>query len=139
MRTLDPFAYARTGIPHVREYVPERALTTWVLAGRLAVDGLRHRGPPEVRRGRGHRAVIARLALRHGGRIGLATCGAATERLVPPRGGRGALAGVRVLDEGVAVDGTVPAMTLADGIRRINRLTRGQLLVVVISNFVKNT
>src|SRR5690606_29826153 len=31
VRALDPFAYARTGIPHVREYVPERALTTWLV------------------------------------------------------------------------------------------------------------
>jgi uncharacterized protein (DUF58 family) len=31
VRRLDAAASARTGVPHVREHVPERALTTWVL------------------------------------------------------------------------------------------------------------
>ena len=36
-------ATARTGEPHVRLHVPERTLTTWIVARRLAVDGVRHR------------------------------------------------------------------------------------------------
>src|SRR5256885_8764185 len=31
VRQLDPAASARTGIPHVRLHVPERALTTWLI------------------------------------------------------------------------------------------------------------
>ena len=30
-RQLDPAASARTGVPHVRQHVPERALTTWIV------------------------------------------------------------------------------------------------------------
>ena len=31
VRQLDPAASARTGVPHVRQHVPERALTTWLV------------------------------------------------------------------------------------------------------------
>ena len=30
-RQIDPAASARTGVPHVRQHVPERALTTWIV------------------------------------------------------------------------------------------------------------
>ena len=43
VRRLDAAASARTGVPHVRDHVPERTLTTWVLARRLRLDGVRHR------------------------------------------------------------------------------------------------
>ena len=43
-------------IPHVRDHVPERTLTTWLLARRVRLDGVRHRRPAEVRRRRGRRA-----------------------------------------------------------------------------------
>ena len=140
VRTLDPFAYARTGIPHVREYVPERALTTWMVldVSPSMAFGTADRLKSDVAEGTA--LVIARLALRHGGRIALATCGAATDRLVPPRGGRGALAGVRrVLDEGVGIDGTVPShpghpSPLARALARLRKLTSNPGLIVVISD-----
>ena len=31
VRQIDPAATARTGIPHVRQQVPERPLTTWLV------------------------------------------------------------------------------------------------------------
>ena len=42
VRQIDAAATARTGEPHVRLHVPERTLTTWIVARRLAVDGVRH-------------------------------------------------------------------------------------------------
>ena len=42
--------------PHVRLHVPERTLTTWLVLDVVAVDGVRHRRPPEGRRRRGRRA-----------------------------------------------------------------------------------
>ncbi len=142
VRRLDPAASARTGIPHVREHVPERALTTWVAldVSPSMAFGTADRLKSDV--AEGVALVVSRLALRHGGRIALATCGAATERLLPPRSGRGALAGVRrVLAEGVAVDGAgtpVPSghpSALARALVRLRKLTAHPGLVVVISDF----
>ena len=31
VRQIDPAASARTGVPHVRQHVPDRALTTWIV------------------------------------------------------------------------------------------------------------
>lgn len=143
VRALDPFAYARTGIPHVREYVPERALTTWALldVSPSMAFGTADRLKSDV--AEGATLVISRLALRHGGRIALATCGAAVERFVPPRSGRGALAGIRrVLDEGVGVDGGVApavagphhASSMARALMRLRKLTSNPGLIVVISD-----
>ena len=48
VRQIDAAATARTGEPHVRLHVPERTLTTWIVARRLAVDGVRHGAAAEV-------------------------------------------------------------------------------------------
>jgi uncharacterized protein (DUF58 family) len=141
VRQLDPNATARTGIPHVRQQVPERALTTW-----LALDvspsmafGTADRLKSDV--AEGVALVVSRLALRRGGRIALATTGSTTERFLPPRSGRGALAGVRrVLAEGVAVDGagSIEAghpSPLARTLARLRTLTPMPGLIVVVSDF----
>src|SRR4051812_50078683 len=70
VRQLDPSASARTGIPHVRLQVPERALTTWLVldvsppmafgtADRLKADAAE-----------GGVLVLGRPAARRGGRAG---------------------------------------------------------------------
>ncbi len=141
VRALDPAAQARTGIPHIREYVPERALTTWVVLdiSPSMAFGTAQRLKSDV--AEGVTLVVSRLALRHGGRIALATFGARTERLLPPRGGRGALAGVRrVLDEGVSIDGAAASdpdghpSPLARSLARLRKLTTNPGLVVVVSD-----
>ena len=53
VRQLDAAATARTGVPHVRLQVPERALTTWLVLDVVAIDGVRHRTALEGRCGRG--------------------------------------------------------------------------------------
>src|SRR5688500_17482179 len=106
VRQLDPAATARTGVPHVRQQVPERLLTTW-----LAVDlspsmafGTADRLKSDV--AEGVVDVLGALAIRRGGRVGLLTFGAEASLLLPPRGGRGARVGLRrALGEGVAPDG----------------------------------
>jgi uncharacterized protein (DUF58 family) len=141
VRNLDPAAWARTGIPHVREFVPEKALTTWVVldVSPSMAFGTADRLKSDV--AEGVVLVTSRLALRRGGRIGLATAGASVERMLPPRSGRGALAGVRrVLDEGVSVDGagatTGPGhpSPLTRILVRMRKLAAHPGLVVVISD-----
>jgi uncharacterized protein (DUF58 family) len=135
VRQIDPSATARTGIPHVRQHVPERLLTTW-----LAVDvspsmafGTADRLKSDV--AEGVVDVLGAIAVRRGGRVGLLTFGGPETRLLPPRGGRGARVGLRrALAEGVAPDGT-GGEQLDRALARIGRLARPRSLVVVVSDF----
>jgi len=137
VRRIDAAASARTGHPHVRDYVPERTLTTWVLVDVSAsmAFGTADRLKSDV--AEGVALVIGRLAVRRAGRVGLLTCGAPTVRQLPPRSGRAQLIALRrALSAGVAPDGFVPeGEALAAGMRRIGRLARGPGLIVVISDF----
>jgi uncharacterized protein (DUF58 family) len=136
VRQLDPAASARTGVPHVRLQVPERALTTWIVldVSPSMAFGTAQRLKADV--AEGVAAAVARLATRRGGRVALITCGAPVERLLPPRGGRHAqLALRRVLGEGVAADGQGRADALARGLSRAGRVARRPGLVVVVSDF----
>lgn len=137
VRAMDSAATARTGIPHVRVHVPERALTTWVVLDVSAsmAFGTADRLKADV--AEGVATVAARLATRRGNRLGLITFGARVERVLPPRGGRGALTHLRrVLAEGVATDGG-PGGGLGEGLRRADQLARGHGLVVVVSDFLE--
>jgi uncharacterized protein (DUF58 family) len=135
VRQLDPSATARTGVPHVRQQVPERLLTTW-----LVVDispsmafGTADRLKSDV--AEGVVDVLGALAVRRGGRVGLLTFGAETTRLLAPRGGRGARVVLRrALSEGVAPDGTT-GEPLSTTLVRVGRLAQQRSLVVVISDY----
>jgi uncharacterized protein (DUF58 family) len=136
VRQLDPAATARTGVPHVRLQVPERALTTWLVldVSPSMAFGTARRLKADV--AEGVALAIGRLATRRGGRVGLLTCGGPVERLLPPRGGRHAeLALRRVLAEGVAADGHARPDGLARALRRAGRIARQPGLVVVVSDF----
>ena len=95
-------------------------------------------GPPIGSRATWPRAwstCSARLAVKRGGRVGLLTFGAPETRLLPPRGGRGALVALqRALAEGVAPDGSA-GEPLEDALLRTGRLTRMSSLIVVVSDF----
>ena len=137
VRRLDPAASARTGVPHVRDLVPERTLTVWILLDVSAsmAFGTGARLKSDV--AEGVVEVVGRLAVRRAGRVALLTCGAPVTRLLPPRSGRRALVTLRrAVAQGVAPDGTAPpADALAAALRRLGRVARGPGLVVVISDF----
>jgi uncharacterized protein (DUF58 family) len=136
VRHIDPSASARTTVAHVRQHVPERSLTTWLildLSPSMAF-GTAVRLKSDV--AEGVATVVARLAVRRGGRIAALTCGAPQARLLPPRGGRRALAGVcRLAAEGVAPDGHGDEHALAAALLRVRGLAREPGLVVVVSDF----
>jgi uncharacterized protein (DUF58 family) len=139
VRQLDPAATARTGVPHVRLQVPERALTTWLVldVSPSMAFGTAHRLKADV--AEGVTGAVGRLATRRGGRVALLTCGAATERMLPPRGGRHAqIALRRVLAEGVAEDGHGREDGLTRALVRAGRLARRPGLFVVVSDFRGN-
>jgi uncharacterized protein (DUF58 family) len=136
VRQLDPAASARTAVAHVRQHVPERALTTWLVLDVSAsmAFGTALRLKSDVVEGVA--TVVARLAVRRGGRVAALACGGPKLRLLPPRGGRRALAAVaRLASEGVAPDGAGEDHGIAEGLLRVRRLAREPGLVVVVSDF----
>jgi uncharacterized protein (DUF58 family) len=136
VRHLDAAATARTGQPHVRLHVPERTLTTWI-----ALDVSPSMAFGSVLRlksdvAEGVVLVLARLAVRRAGSVGVVAFGADAPILLPPRGGRTGLAAVgELVRSGVAADGAQGHGGLADALRRIALLARRPSLVVVVSDF----
>jgi uncharacterized protein (DUF58 family) len=135
-RQLDPSASARTGVPHVRQHVPERALTTWIVhdvsASMAFGNGLRLKSDVAE----GVAATVSQLAVRRGGRVALVTTGAPTAATMPPRSGRRAFAAVRRLaGAGVAPDGAPAQLPLPASLDRLSRLARTRGLITVVSDF----
>ena len=136
VRHIDPAATARTGQPHVRLHVPERALTTWIVldVSPSMAFGTARRLKADV--AEGVALVFGRLGVRRAGSVGLVTFGAAMPRVLPPRGAKpGMVALRRALDEGVAPDGQHDPEGLAGAMSRVSRLARQPGLVVAISDF----
>jgi len=135
-RHLDPAASARTGVPHVRQHVPERALTTWVvldLSASMAFGtGLRLKSDVAE----GVASTVARLATRRGGRVAIVTAGAPDAATLPPRSGRRAFAAVRrLVGAGVAPDRAQTELSLAGALARVDSLARTRGLITVVSDF----
>ena len=136
VRHLDAAATARTGEPHVRLHVPERALTTWIVldvspsmafgtAGRLKADVAE-----------GVALALGRLAVARGGGLALARFGADGLRVLPPHSSRRALVGLGLaLREGVARDGQHDPRALGHALERIAAVARLPGLVAIVSDF----
>ena len=136
VRQLDPAASARTGVPHVRLQVPERLMTAWIVVdvSPSMAFGTGTRLKSDVAAGTA--TVLARLAVRRGGRAGLVLCGGREELLLRPRGGRRASAAIEhAIGAGVVEDGAGDDDSLARALVRINRLARAPGLVAVVSDF----
>ena len=135
VRQLDPSATARTGIPHVRQQVPERLLTTWLALDISASMAFGTADRLKIDVAEGVVDVLGTLAVRRGGRVALLSYGAPQTRLVPPRGGRGARVALRrTLAAGVAPDGA-EGEDLTAALARLGRVARLRSLVVLISDF----
>ena len=86
VRHIDAAASARTGTPHVRLHVPERALTTWIVldVSPSMAFGTARRLKADV--AEGVALVFGRLGVRRAGSVGMVTFGAGPARVLPPRG-----------------------------------------------------
>jgi uncharacterized protein (DUF58 family) len=94
VRRIDWNVTARTQVPHVREHVPERRLTTWLLLDR---SPSMHFGTADRRKAdvaEGVAVVVGRLSTRRGNRLGVVAFGAGPETVTPPSTGRRALLGL---------------------------------------------
>ena len=136
VRHLDAAASARTGSPHVRLHVPERALTTWIAldVSPSMAFGTARRLKADVAEGAA--LVFGRLGVRRAGSVGLVAFGAGAPRLLAPRGAKPGIVALRnALAAGVARDGVQDSDGLAEALRRVGRLAGQPGLVVVISDF----
>src|ERR687884_2316201 len=104
VRTIDWNVTARTGEPHVRAYLAERVLVTWLV---LDTSPSMQFGTAERRKAdvaEGVAIAVGHIATRRGNRLGLVTFGDSSPRAMPPRQGRvgllGLLAALRAEDEG---------------------------------------
>jgi uncharacterized protein (DUF58 family) len=136
VRHLDAAATARTGQPHVRLHVPERTLTTWIVLDVSASMAFGTAARLKADVAEGVALVLARLAVRRAGSVGVVAFGAGAPIVLPPRGARPGLAAVRdLLAAGVAADGSSDAESLAGALTRLTALARRPSLVAVLSDF----
>ncbi len=136
VRHIDASATARTGTPHVRTHVPERALTTWIAldVSPSMAFGTALRLKADV--AEGVTLVFGRLAVRRAGSLGLVAFGSHEPRVLPPRGSKPGIVAVRrILAEGVAPDGQHDRAGLAGALGHVSQLARQPGLVVLVSDF----
>ena len=135
VRQIDWNATARTLVPQVREDVPDRQLTAWLL---LDHSPSMHFGTADRRKAdvaEGAALVVGRFAARRGNRLGVVTFGAGRETVSPPAGGsRGMLGLLRAIateppEEGGGETSPARALALVGAIRT----TPG--VVVIVSDF----
>jgi uncharacterized protein (DUF58 family) len=136
VRHLDAAATARTGQPHVRLHVPERALTTWIVldVSPSMAFGTADRLKADVAEGAA--LVLTRLGVRRAGSVALVAFGAGSPIILPPRSARPGLVAVRgLLAAGVAKDGQVDPGALSTALGHVLGLAKRPGLVAIVSDF----
>lgn len=135
VRTIDWNVTARTGRAHVREHVPERQLTTWLVVDRSASMhfGTAIRRKADVADGVAR--VVGRLATRRAGRLGVVAFGHGPETIQPPRAGRRGLGALALAEPGRSAEEGGGATVMAAALRIVARSRTPRGLVVVASDF----
>jgi uncharacterized protein (DUF58 family) len=135
VRLIDWNVTARTGEPHVRVQVAERALTTWlVIDTSLSMTfGTGDRRKADVAEGVAH--AMGYAATRNGNRLGVVTFGDPHARTLPPRQGRPGLLGLLQAVRREPADEPIGTTSFREALARVGRVARRRSLVVVVSDF----
>jgi uncharacterized protein (DUF58 family) len=135
VRKIDWNATARTGETHVRTYVSERAVDTWLLLDTSAsmTFGTADRRKWDV--AEGVALAVGHVAARRGNRLAVATFGDLEPTIHPGRHGRRGLLGLLQALRDEPSDTPVGTTSFADACNRAIRLTRRRSLVVAVSDF----
>ena len=135
VRMIDWNVTARTGEPHVRVNVAERAVETWLLLDTSAsmTFGTADRRKWDV--AEGVSLAIGHFAVRRGNRLALATFGDRNPVASPARqGDRGLVALLQALRREPDLEPMGPT-SLGAALTRIGRLARRRAVIVVVSDF----
>jgi uncharacterized protein (DUF58 family) len=135
VRMIDWNVTARTGEPHVRVNVAERAVETWLLLDTSAsmIFGTADRRKWDV--AEGVSLAIGHFAVRRGNRLALATFGDRNPVASPARqGDRGLVALLQALRREPDLEPMGPT-SLGAALTRIGRLARRRAVIVVVSDF----
>jgi uncharacterized protein (DUF58 family) len=135
VRLLDWNVTARTGEPHVRVHVAERALETWLVLDTSAsmTFGTADRRKWDV--AEGVALALGHVASRRGNRLGLSTFGDRTPTASPARqGSRGLLALLLELRREPDLE-PAGATSLGAALARIDGLARRRAAIAIVSDF----
>jgi uncharacterized protein (DUF58 family) len=139
VRQIDWNVTARTGTPHVRIHLAERALVTWLVLDTSASMsfGTSERRKADVAEGAS--LAIGYAATRRGNRLGLVTFGDASPRTLPARQGRAGLLGLLLAlrkEEAVRDRRREGVSTsVGEALQRVGTLARQRSYIVVVSDF----
>jgi uncharacterized protein (DUF58 family) len=135
VRLIDWNVTARTGIPHVRAFVAERALVTWILldTSPSMTFGTADRRKWDVAEGAA--IALGHVAARRGNRLGVATFGDGAPVVRPPRQGRQGLLGVLLAVRREPDLRPVGSTSLGTAFAEVAKRARRRSAVVVISDF----
>lgn len=135
IRLIDWNVTARTGEPHVRVHVAERAVETWLLLDTSAsmTFGTADRRKWDV--AEGVALALGYFAVRRGNRLAVATFGERNPVTSPARqGGGGLLALLLALRREPDLEPAGPT-SLGTALGRLGRLARRRAVIVVVSDF----
>jgi uncharacterized protein (DUF58 family) len=135
VRMIDWNVTARTGEPHVRVNVAERAVETWLLLDTSAsmTFGTADRRKWDVAEGAS--LAVGHFALRRGNRLAVATFGDRNPTAAPARqGNRGLLALLLALRREPDLEPAGPT-SLGAALARVRGLARRRAVVVIVSDF----
>jgi uncharacterized protein (DUF58 family) len=138
VRMIDWNVTARTGTPHVRIHLAERALVTWLL---LDTSASMRFGTAERRKAdvaEGASLAIGYAATRRGNRLGLVTFGDDHPRTLPARQGRAGLLGLLLTlrrEEAAGPRTEGDAASIGEAMRRVGNMARQRSYMVVVSDF----
>ena len=139
VRQIDWNVTARTGTPHVRIHLAERALVTWLVLDTSAsmVFGTVGRRKADVAEGAS--LAVGYAATRRGNRLGLVTFGDEEPCALPPRQGRAGLLGLLFALRKEEAEGerrpAGGATSVGEALQRVGNLARQRSYVVVVSDF----
>jgi uncharacterized protein (DUF58 family) len=135
VRKMEWNVTARTGLPHVRVNLAERALATWLV---LDTSPSMYFGTADRRKtdvADGVAIATGHIATRRGNRLGVTTFGDGSPTTLPPTQGRIGLIGLLATLQREPTEEQVGPTSLGDALRRTGAMARQRGIVVIVSDF----
>jgi uncharacterized protein (DUF58 family) len=135
VRRIDWKATARSGIPQVREDVPDRQLTAWLLLDRSASM---HFGTADRRKAdvaEGAALVVGRFVARRSDRLGVVAFGGERPVVQPPTGGRNGMLGLLRALHGEDAEEGAGTTSVASALATVAASKTSSGLVTIVSDF----